>query len=457
VNSEKFFKIIKQDKKTKARIGEITTPHGKILTPSFVPVGSQATVKSLTPQDLKAIGVQAFFVNTYHLYLRPGAVVVEKLGGLHKFMNWSGPLMTDSGGFQVFSLGRVKEGAPWSVATLRKTLGKHWGKLGALSFSSLNERQLPEEKISHEGELEAGVQCSRKWPLFQVPSLVKIDYDGVTFRSHLDGSSHRFTPEKSIEIQQKLGADMIVAFDECAPYPTNHDYAEMAMKRTHRWAKRSLDYYHATACGNRVKRQFLFGVIQGSVYPDLRQQSAEFISNLPFAGLAIGGVAVGESKAQMIQVLDWVMPVLAKKEKNLRPIHLLGVGEVDDVFAAVERGIDTMDCVMPTRLGRMGQILTKGKKQKSKGKIGNQNAKFTYDITKSIFVDDPRPLDEECDCFVCRHFSRAYLNHLFRAKELLAYRLATYHNLYFTERLFAKIREALKKGEFLKLKKEYLG
>lgn len=399
-----FFKILFRDKKSKARVGEINTSHGKILTPAFVPVGSQATVKSLTPQDLKEIGTQVFFVNTYHLYLRPGADVVEKLGGLHKFMSWSGPIMTDSGGFQVFSLGRS--------------------------------------------------------------DLVKIDYNGVTFYSHLDGSRHYFTPEKSMEIQQKLGADMMVAFDECAPCPTTHKYAEMAMKRTHRWSKQCLDYYYTTRLhlgfggqavrGNSKGRQFLFGVIQGSVYKDLREESAKFISQLTltgterFDGLAIGGVAVGESKKEMIQVLNWVMPVL-QKEKKQRPVHLLGVGEIDDIFAAVERGVDMMDCVMPTRLGRMGHVLVKQDVKRE-----TRNERFTVDIAKSIFADDPGPIDEDCGCFVCQNFSRAYLNHLFRAKELLAYRLATYHNLYFMENLFAKIRGAIKKGGFLKLKKEWL-
>ena len=373
------FKILSADQKTMARRGEITTSHGKILTPAFVPVGSQATVKSLTPHDLKEIGTQVFFVNTYHLYLRPGAEMIEKLGGLHQFMKWDGPIMTDSGGFQVFSLGRRE--------------------------------------------------------------LVKIDYHGVTFYSHLDGSKHRFTPEKSIEVQQKLKADMMVAFDECAPYPTTHVYAETAMKRTHRWALRSL-------AAKKRKDQFLFGVIKGSVYKDLRQQSARFIASLNFDGLAIGGVAVGESKKEMIQVLDWVMPILTK-EKKQRPIHLLGVGEIDDIFAAVEKGIDMMDCVMPTRLARMGWILTQNPKLKNKD--------FRYDITKSKFADNKEPPDPDCDCYLCRNFSRAYLHHLFRTHELLAYRLATYHNLFFIEQLFVKIREAIKKGEFLKLKKQWLG
>ena len=414
---ENFFKLLKKDKQTQARVGEIKTSHGKILTPAFIPVGSQATVKSLTPQDLKEIGVQVFFVNTYHLYLRPGAEVVEKLGGLHKFMNWFGPIMTDSGGFQVFSL------------------NKNNGSCHALS-----------PKNTHKGNPSWGSPCACHPSRINEP-LVKIDYNGVTFYSHLDGSKHYFTPEKSIEVQQKLGADMIVAFDECASYPTTYEYARVAMERTHRWALRSLT---ATQGEPFKNRQFIFGVIQGSVYKDLREESAQFIASKNFDGLAIGGVAVGESKKEMIQVLDWVMPILAKN-KNLRPIHLLGVGEIDDIFAAVERGVDMFDCVMPTRLGRMGWILTKVKSAKLKVK------NFRYDITKSDFINDANPLDPECQCFVCQNFSRAYLNHLFRAKELLAYRLATYHNLYFMEQLFAKIREAIKKGEFLKLKKQWLG
>ncbi len=382
-NRTPFFKLLADDRQTKARVGEINTSHGRILTPAFVPVGSQATVKSLTPQDLKEIGSQVFFANTYHLYLRPGGEIIEKLGGLHQFMSWDGPIMTDSGGFQVFSLAKKE-------------------------------------------------------------SLVKIDYNGVTFHSHLDGSKHYFTPEKSIKIQQQLGADIIVAFDECVPYPTSHEYAQMAMKRTHRWALRSLELFQNKTA---KKQQFLLGVIQGGVFKDLRQQSADFIRLQDFDGLAIGGVAVGESKKEMASVLDWVMPVLAKDKKS-RPVHLLGVGEVDDIFLAVEKGIDTMDCVMPTRLGRMGWILTKNPKLKNKN--------FRYDITKSEFARGREAPDSGCECYLCQNFSKAYLHHLFRAHELLAYRLATYHNLFFMEQLFAKIREAIRKGEFLKLKKQWL-
>lgn len=373
---DNFFQVFSSDRNSQARIGRVKTSHGEILTPAFVPVGSQATVKSLDIDDLLKIGTQVFFVNTYHLYLRPGEKVIEKLGGLHRFANWTKPLMTDSGGFQVFSLGRS--------------------------------------------------------------DLVKIDYRGVTFRSHLDGSSHYFTPEKSIEIQMKLGADIMVAFDHCAPYPADFDYVRSAMERTHRWAKQSL------AAAKKRKEQFLFGVIQGGVEESLRKESAQFIASLSFDGLAIGGVAVGEGKKEMVKVLDWVMPLL-QKEKRQRPVHLLGVGEIDDIFEAVERGVDSLDCVMPTRLGRMGWLLIK-----------NRQKNFKYDINKNQFAQDPSPVGDDCQCQVCRNFSKAYLHHLFRTHELLAYRLATYHNLFFMEQLFVKIRESIKNGDFLKLKEKWL-
>jgi len=375
---KKAFKLIKKDKKTQARIGLLKTSHGVIETPTFVPVGSQATVKGLTSEDLKQIGVNIFFVNTYLLYLRPGERVIEKLGGVHCFANWEKSIISDSGGFQVFSLAKKE-------------------------------------------------------------TRVKIDYHGVTFISHLDGSKHYFTPEKSIEIQRKLGTDIMVAFDQCPDYPSSYGQARVASQRTHRWAKLSLE------AAKKSRDQLLFGVIQGSTYQDLRKESTAFITNLPFDGVAIGGVAVGESKREMRQVLDWVMPVL-KKDKNYdyRPVHLLGIGEIDDIFAAIESGVDMMDCVMPTRLGRMGYILTK------------QAKNFKQDITKAKFAQDPNPLDPQCRCSVCRNYSKAYLNHLFRSKELLAYRLATYHNLYFINSLFDKIKEAIGKDQLSALKKEWL-
>jgi len=373
------FKITARDKKTQARIGIIYTAHGKIKTPAFVPVGTQASVKSLDNRDLAEIGSQLFFANTYHLYLRPGIEAIKRLGGLHSFTGWTKPLISDSAGFQVFSLNKKEN-----------------------------------------------------------TSLVKIKEDGVSFRSHLDGSSHFFTPEKSIKVQIILGADIMIAFDECTFYPASHEYSLLAMERTHRWAVRSLK-----EAEKRHDVQALYGVVQGGVYKDLRQNSAEYINGLPFEGTAIGGVSVGESKKEMVKVLDWTIPKLSPE----KPRHLLGVGEISDIFELVQRGIDSFDCVMPTRLGRMGFCLTKIKK----------DGEFLIDLNKSAFAFDEKPIEKDCKCFVCKSYCRAYLHHLFRTRELLAYRLASYHNLWFIERLVDNIREAIDRGEFLNLKKQWLG
>lgn len=422
------FKIIYRDKGTFARIGILDTPHGRIETPVFVPVGTQGTVKSLTCDDLDNIGVQIFLANTYHLYLRPGADVVEKLGGLHEFTRWNKPLMTDSGGFQVFSLARSNgDGSCHALPpsdVLANAAGARWG-----SPSRVTRRLI--------GNISS---------ISPAPS-VKIDDNGVTFRSHLDGSLHRFTPEVSIKIQQKLGADIILVFDECPPYGVNKEKARKAMERTHRWATRCFELHNK----HNQKGQALFGIIQGGVFKELREESAKFISNLNndkggFDGIAIGGVAVGESKKEMYQVLDWVVPHLPDK----KPRHLLGVGEIDDLFEAVERGMDMFDCVMPTRLGRMGQVLTNDKLQMV-------NGKWRMDIIKAKYAADRKPIMQNCKCHVCQSYSRAYLNHLFRARELLAYRLATYHNLWFITDLMRQIREATQKGRFQKLKKQWLG
>ncbi len=364
------FKVLAKDKKTNARVGEIHTPHGIIKTPAFVSVGTQASIKSLTPDEMKEIGVQLFFVNTYHMYLRPGIEIIEKFGGLHQFMGWDGPIITDSGGFQVFSLGRS--------------------------------------------------------------DLVKITDNGVEFRFHWDGSKHLFTPESSMEWQWRLGSDIHIAFDDCTSYPVTHAQAKKSMEQTHRWAKRSLASHQ-----KQKGSQALYGSIQGSVYEDLRKDSAAFISSMDFDGIAIGGMAVGDSKKEMVDVLDWVMPVLPSE----KPRHLLGVGEIDDIFALVERGIDTFDCVQPTRLARTGRLLIK------------QNE---IDITKTKYAEDARPIEEVCQCYTCRHFSRGYIHHLFRVKELLAYRLATIHNLWFMHRLVDDIRVAIGEGTLLELKKKWI-
>lgn len=394
-NAKDFkFEIIARDKKSKARVGKIITAHGNIQTPAFVPVGTKGTVKGLTPQDLKEAEVQILFGNTYHLHLRPGEDLVKDLGGLAKFMSWNGPTITDSGGFQVFSLGQVTM------------------------------------KLTEEGE---GTEVK----------LVNIKDDGVMFRSHIDGSKHLFTPEISIEIQKKLGADLILAFDECAPHPSTREYTKEAMERTHKWAIRSLKasglkQYHPW-------QQALYGIIQGGVYKDLREESAKFISSLDFDGLAIGGVSVGESKDEMRQAIDWSYPFLPEN----KPRHLLGIGEIDDIFDVIERGMDTFDCVIPTRFGRYG-IMFVGSPE------GNIKNRFRLDINKAIYSKDKNSISKDCLCYVCKNFTRAYVHHLFRVQELLAYRLASYHNMFFINNLVNKIRKAILNDEFVKLKKEWI-
>jgi queuine tRNA-ribosyltransferase len=393
MNNEFSFRVTSRDTKTKARTGVITTPHGEIKTPAFVPVGTQATVKSLTPEDLKDLGVQLYFVNTYHMYLRPGIETIKKFGGLHSFMKWDRPLITDSGGFQVFSLAKPK-------------------------FTSKIDRD--EEK----------------------PSLVTISEDGVEFRSHWDGSKHIFTPESSMAWQWGLGSDMHIAFDDCTSYPVTHQKARASMERTHRWATRSLEAHTKLAAGGSGPYQALYGSIQGSIFEDLRKESAAYISSMDFDGFAIGGVSVGESKQEMVSVMDWVLPLLPPE----KPRHLLGVGEVDDIFALVEAGIDTFDCVQPTRLARAGWLMVK------KDIAPN----FTLDITKAAYADDALPIDATCGCYTCIHFSRAYVHHLFHVKELLGYRLATLHNLFFVHQLVDTIRESIASSSFLELKSNWL-
>lgn len=388
------FQIIKEDNKTRARLGRITTPHGVIETPAFVPVGTQATVKCLTPEDLHSLGVQMYFVNTYHMYLRPGVPVIKKFKGLHNFMHWDGPLITDSGGFQVFSLGRGR-----------------------------------------------GVDATET---HAKESLVKITDDGVEFRSHWDGSKHIFTPESSMQWQWDIGADIHIAFDDCTPYPATPAQAKESMERTHRWARRSMDAHTKLARKHKKSGkpyQALYGSIQGSTYQNLREESAKYICSLDVDGIAIGGVSVGESKREMADVLDWVTPFLPKG----KPRHLLGVGEIDDIFALVAAGVDTFDCVQPTRLARTGMLL-----------LATATSGHKLDITKAIYARDTKPPEESCGCYTCAHFSRAYLHHLFHVREILAYRLATIHNIYVINRLVDEIRESIRNGTFLELKKKWL-
>jgi queuine tRNA-ribosyltransferase/7-cyano-7-deazaguanine tRNA-ribosyltransferase len=392
------FKIIARD--GEARAGRLKTPHGSIETPSFVAVGTQATVKAVSPEELKEIGIQVIIANTYHLHLQPGEDLIERMGGLHRFMNWDGPLMTDSGGFQVFSLGAGKEHGVGKIAPI-----------------------FPEER-DRGGHLKA-----------KGKPLVEVDEEGVEFISYLDGSRHQFTPEGVIEIERRLGADIILVLDECTSPLHDYDYTKAAMERTHRWARRALEEFKRTGDG----KQALFGIVQGGAYRDLREESAKFISSLDFDGYAIGG-SLGKSKQEMHQVLEWAVPLLPED----KPRHLLGIGEVEDIFAAVERGIDLFDCVAPTRMARNGTLFTR------------EGERFRMHIRNAKYKEDPRPIEEGCGCYTCRHYSRAYLRHLFEAKEILAMRLATIHNLYFLESLMRQIRAAIEEGHFAELKGEWL-
>ncbi|HUI89302.1 MAG TPA: tRNA guanosine(34) transglycosylase Tgt [Anaerolineales bacterium] len=339
----------------RARTGIFTTPHGDLLTPVFAPVGTQATVKTLTPEHLKQVKATLVLANTYHLYLRPGDELVRELGGLHRFMQWPRPMLTDSGGFQVFSLAQTR----------------------------------------------------------------KIDGDGVTFKSHVDGSTHRFTPEKSIAIQENLGADIIMAFDECSD-PNDHKYTKLAMDRTHRWAERCLK-------AKRRDDQALFGIIQGGIDPDLRAESAQFISSLDTPGIAIGGLSVGETKGEMHAMLD----VMAACLPENKPRYLMGVGTPEDLIDGVLRGIDIFDCVLPTRLARHHSAFAQ------EGRLNLMNASFARDA---------HPIDETCDCYTCKTFTRAYLRHLIMARELLAGTLISIHNLRALIRLMEHIRGYIADG-----------
>jgi queuine tRNA-ribosyltransferase/7-cyano-7-deazaguanine tRNA-ribosyltransferase len=378
-----FFKIIKKHSKSKARLGLIRTFHGSMRTPAFLPVATQATVKGLTPEEIKEIGFEAVLANTYHLYLQPGHQIIKKLGGLHQFMDWPGPIITDSGGFQIFSLG----------FGLEHGVGKIAGIFPGQTTQSKKQTK---------------------------PGFVKIDEDGVNFRSHLDGSKHRLTPKKSIQIQEALGADIILAFDECTSPLADYQYTKRAMERTHRWAEICLKT-------KKRKDQFLFGIIQGGAWKNLRIESAQFISRLPFDGLAIGG-SLGKTKKDMFKILDWVIP----ETPSNKPRHLLGIGYLSDIKEAIKKGIDLFDCVYPTRLARHGGLLTE------KGEIN---------ILKSVYKADKKPVMKNCHCYVCSNFSRAYLHHLFKAREMLGPRLATFHNLWFMARFMEKIRENIKEDK----------
>jgi queuine tRNA-ribosyltransferase len=360
------YELIKTDKKTGARLGKLHTPHGTFDTPMFMPVGTLATVKTMSPDELKEIGAGVILSNTYHLWLRPGETIVEGAGGLHKFMNWDRGILTDSGGFQVFSLSDLRE----------------------------------------------------------------IDEEGVRFRNHLNGEKLFLTPEKSIHVQNALGSDIMMAFDECPPYPAERDYLKTSLERTSRWAERCLK------ANQRPDEQAIFGIVQGGVYEDLRRQSAMDLTSLDFPGYAVGGLSVGEPKPLMYETLEFTTPLLPAD----KPRYLMGVGSPDALIEGVIRGIDMFDCVLPTRIARNGTCMT------STGRLVIRNSQY---------ANDYRPLDEHCDCKVCRTYTRAYIRHLVKANETFGFRLTTYHNLYFLIKLMERVRQAIREDRLLEFKEEF--
>ncbi len=359
------YELLHIDKTTGARRGVVHTPHGDIQTPIFMPVGTQATVKSMTVEELKENGAQIILSNTFHLYLRPGEKLVKKAGGLHNFMKWDRPILTDSGGFQVFSLSDLRN----------------------------------------------------------------ITEEGVEFKSHLDGSKHFFSPEKVMQIEEDLGADIIMAFDECCPYPSTYEYTKNSMERTTRWAKRCKDAHKTT-------NQALFGIIQGGFYEDLRKQSAKDLIDLDFPGYAIGGISVGEPKEEFIKMLKYTAPLMPKE----KPRYLMGVGTPDYLLEAAMAGIDMCDCVLPTRIARNGTAMT------SHGKLVVRNATYAEDFS---------PLDPECDCYACKNYTRAYIRHLIKCNEILGVRLLSIHNIKFLTNLMERVRIEIENDNLLNFVNEF--
>ena len=361
------YELLHQDRKTGARRGIVHTPHGDIQTPVFMPVGTQATVKSMTPEELKDLGAQIILSNTYHLYLRPGEKLVKEAGGLHKFMNWDKPILTDCGGFQVFSLSDLRT----------------------------------------------------------------ISEDGVEFKSHLDGSKHFFSPEKVMQIEEDLGADIIMSFDECCPYPSTYEYTKNSMERTTRWAIRCKEAHK-----DFEEKQGLFGIIQGGFYKDLRKQSAEDLIKLDFPGYAIGGISVGEPKEEFLDILRYTTPLMPEN----KPRYLMGVGTPDYLIEAAISGIDMCDCVLPTRIARNGTAMT------WRGKVVVRNGAYSRDFT---------PLDPECDCYTCKNYTRAYIRHLINTNEILGTRLLSIHNLYFLTKLMERVRIEIENYNLLNFRDEF--
>jgi queuine tRNA-ribosyltransferase len=416
------FKIIKESKISSARVSEFKTSHGTIQGPFFMPIATRGVLKNLTPDELKDLGAQIILGNTYHLMLRPGIDIIKKAGGLHKFMDWDGPILTDSGGYQVFSLkSKVKK-----EGSVKRSETEFYKMQSAKNKKPvLNEAKNQKIKVSN----------------FDV----KITDKGIAFQSEIDGQKIFLSPEKAIEIQLALGSDIIMALDECAPYPCDYEYAKKAMERTTEWAKIGIMNHES-----RIMESRLFGIIQGSIYKDLRIRSAKEITALNFDGYAIGGVAVGEPREKMWDVLDWIMPYLPED----KPRYLMGLGRPEEIVEAIRRGIDMFDCVIPTRNARHGTLWCYPDESRFRsGRRGIPYQKFKaresnfYEIlhiTNEKFKKDFLPVDKNCSCYTCQHYSRAYLRHLFMLDEPLGLRLATIHNLAFYLGLMKEIREVIR-------------
>lgn len=448
------FEILDRDQESNARVGLIRTRRGDIPTPYLVPVATLGSVRALGSDDLASLGVSCALANTYHLHLKPGDELIGRLGGLHRFMGFSGPLFTDSGGFQAFSLGFGRE---HNIAKIGNIFPQE------LHYSPPEEAGLDEGDGKSNGEDETGPMDSEIYrsnyrnsyggtagkvekgsgranrngqKSAKKENLTRITDQGISFKSPADGSWQFLDAEKSMKIQSNLGSDIIMAFDECTSPLSDYDYTRKAMYRTHEWAEESIRHHD--------RSQAIYGIIQGGWFEDLRRASTDFVVSQPFEGIAIGG-SLGNSKQDMHQVLDWTIPRL-----DDRPRHLLGIGEIDDIFECVARGIDTFDCVSPTRIARRGSLLL------SPSAGGSRQNKFRMNIKSARFREDALPVDPLCSCPICKSYSRAYLRHLYVSGELSYFRLATLHNLHFMLRLMEEIRESIRSGSFMELKDKWL-
>tara|TARA_Y100000310_G_scaffold343780_1_gene452986 strand:+ start:262 stop:1446 length:1185 start_codon:yes stop_codon:yes gene_type:complete len=390
------YNIKVKDDKCNARTGVVKTANGSFNTPAFTPVATTATVKALTNEDLEKLGAEVILSNTFHLHLRPGEKIVKKMGGLHKFMNWKRPIITDSGGFQAFSLG----------------YGMEHG-IGKFGFFPGENQQIKEKKMA------------------------KVSDDGVEFRSPYDGLKLKLNPKISMKIQEELGADIIFAFDECTSPFHDFDYTKNSLERTNRWAVECLKY--------RSKKQALFGIVQGGEFKELRELSSKFIGGLDFDGFGIGG-SLGKTKDEMGEIVDWSLSGLPYD----KPKHMLGIGGVDDLFRCIEKGVDTFDCVTPTRIARRGYVFIR---EESGGRF---KTKYRINIDKKKYKTSKKPIDKNCECYTCQNHTLGYLNHLFRLKELTYHRLASIHNMHYILKLVKEIRESIEEGEFLKMKKRWM-